>query len=405
MSLENVCPVCASTDVSVFFEIVDMPLHIGIQWSSQDAARRCPKGDIKLAFCHTCGFIANLAFDPARLAYSQAYDNSLHFSPFFHEYARSLATRLVERYNLHDKEVIEIGCGKGDFLVLLCELGNNRGVGVDPSYEGERIDSEVAERITFVQDFYSEKYASYQANLICCRYVLEHIQNPTDFLRMLQRAIGDRLDTVLFFEVPNVSFILLDLSIWDIIYEHCSYFSAGSLGYLFTSCGFDICDLRETYQGQYLTVEALPGKDGPQASVDKWTEVKEIASYVAHFADDYRNELRTWKHNLERLERAGQRVVAWGAGAKGVSFLNMLKIRDQIEYIVDINPHKHGKYIAGTGQQIVSPGFLQEYRPDVVILMNPIYKREIQQTVKELGLTTEFMCIGQAQPAVQGHGG
>jgi len=69
----------------------------------------------------------------------------------------------------------------------------------------------------------------------------------------------------------------------------------------------------------------------------------------------------------------------------------MLKIKDQIEYIVDINPHKQGKYISGTGQQIVPAEFLRDYQPDVVIVMNPIYKKEIQQTVKELGLTTEFI--------------
>ena len=393
MSKENVCPACASTDVSVFFEISDMPVHVGVQWSNQDAARHCPKGDIKLAFCSSCGFITNLAFDPARLEYTEAYDNTLHFSPFFHEYARSLAARLIERYNVYNKDVIEIGCGKGDFLVLLCELGNNRGIGFDPSYEGERTDSEVAERITFIQDFYSENYASYQADLICCRYVFEHIHNPRGFLHMLRRAIGDRLDTVMFFEVPNVLFILGGLSIWDIVYEHCSYFGAGSLANIFTLCGFDVCDLNKTYQGQYLTIEAVPGQDGAQSSVDKWNDISEIASYVTHFTHNYRNKLKKWQQNLERIERAGQRAVAWGAGAKGVGFLNMLKIGDQIEYIVDINPHKHGKYIAGTGQQIVSPEFLRDYQPDVVIVMNPIYKKEIQQTVKELGLTTKFMCI------------
>jgi len=126
---------------------------------------------------------------------------------------------------------------------------------------------------------------------------------------------------------------------------------------------------------------------------------------VTHFADNYRNEFKKWQHNLERIERAGQRVVAWGAGAKGVSFLNMLKIKNQIEYIVDINPYKQGKYIAGTGQQIVPPEFLRDYQPDVVIIMNPIYKKEIQRTVKELGLTTEFMYISEAQSAVRDHGG
>jgi ABC-type Fe3+-hydroxamate transport system substrate-binding protein len=64
----------------------------------------------------------------------------------------------------------------------------------------------------------------------------------------------------------------------------------------------------------------------------------------------------------------------------------MLKIRDPIEYAVDINPSKQNNFIAGTGQQIVSPEFLLNYQPDIVIVMNQIYKNEIQQTLNKLGL-------------------
>jgi hypothetical protein len=62
-----------------------------------------------------------------------------------------------------------------------------------------------------------------------------------------------------------------------------------------------------------------------------------------------------------------------------------------IEYAVDINPREQGNYIPGTGQQIVSPNFLKKHRPHVIIVMNPIYKHEIQQTIKKLGLTARLM--------------
>jgi SAM-dependent methyltransferase len=390
MSTENACPICASKNVSVFFEVLDMPVHIGVQWSSREAAQNCPKGDIRLAFCQECGFITNLAFNPKLLEYSEAYDNSLHFSSVFQEYARSLATRLIERYNIYDQDVIEIGCGKGDFLALLCEIGNNRGIGFDPSYENQRFDSKAAERITFIQDFYSERYAHYQGDLICCRYVFEHIDQPTDFLKMVRRTIGSR-EAVVYFEVPNVSLILRGLSVWDIIYEHCSYFSLGSLAYVFAACGFDICNLAETYRGQFIGIEAKPGNGHTDFNIDRWDNRAEIADAVAAFADNYRQRTTAWQNNLEQIERAGQRVIAWGAGAKGVSFLNMLKIQKQVEYIIDINPHKQGSYIAGTGQQIVSAEFLQKYQPNTIIVMNPIYKHEIKQVVNNLGLSPEFL--------------
>ena len=60
---------------------------------------------------------------------------------------------------------------------------------------------------------------------------------------------------------------------------------------------------------------------------------------------------------------------------------------------VDVNPHKHGMYIAGTGQQIVPPSFLQEYRPHVVIAMNPIYREEIQRELDRLGVGAELVAL------------
>jgi hypothetical protein len=76
-----------------------------------------------------------------------------------------------------------------------------------------------------------------------------------------------------------------------------------------------------------------------------------------------------------------------------VTFLNTLKTKDHIDYVVDINPRKQGRYVAGTGQQIVTPDFLRDYQPDMVMVMNPIYKREIQQITKRLGLSTDFVRV------------
>jgi SAM-dependent methyltransferase len=327
------------------------------------------------------------------MEYTQAYENSLYFSPCFQSYAESLAARLIERHNLHDKDIIEIGSGKGEFLTLLCELGDNRGVGFDPSYVPDPEANATTERITFVQDFYSELYASYKADLICCRHVLEHIHPPRDFLSSVRHSIGNRTTTVVFFEVPNVLFTLRDLGIWDLIYEHYSYFSANSLRRLFTLCGFDVSDLTEAYAGQFLCIEALPGEnstDSPHSSTD---DLGEMTARVVAFADEYRNKVETWERHIKQMTQLGQRAVVWGGGSKGVTFLNMLKIQAQIKYVIDINPRKQGMYVAGTGQQIMAPEFVQDYQPEVVIVMNPIYESEIRQLVKHLDLTPEFMIV------------
>jgi SAM-dependent methyltransferase len=389
---QSKCPICNSTGAAAFFEIFQMPVHCNVLWPTQDAAIRAPRGDVRLGFCGSCGHIFNLAFDPALVQYTQDYENSLHFSPRFQSYAEWLAVRLIERHDLHGKDIIEIGCGKGDFLTLLCEQGRNRGVGFDPSYVSEHEAGEAAERITFIRDFYSERYASCKADFICCRHVLEHVRFPHDFLITVRRAIGNRPGTAVFFEVPNVLFTLRDLGIWDLIYEHCSYFSPSSLSRLFTSCGFDICDLAETYEGQFLCIEALPSEGLADSEYDPRDGSEEVACDAVAFADKYRSKVQNWRRHLDRIARAGQRVVVWGAGSKGVTFLNALDTQGRIAYAVDINPRKQGMYVAGTGQRVMPPEFLRSYRPDVVIVMNPVYQDEIRQFTGGLGLAPEFMC-------------
>jgi len=392
-SSEKSCPVCASRHLKVFFEMLDVPVHCNLLWTSRDAAQHCPKGDIKLAFCPVCGFVTNLAFAPTRLEYTQAYENSLHFSTRFQDYARSQAARLIECYDLYNKDIIEIGCGQGDFLLLLCELGNNRGIGFDPTYVKREKQSDARDRVKFIQDFYSDRYKNYKADLIVCRHVLEHIQNPKGFLNTIRQAIGHHLSTHVFFEVPNALYTFRRLFVWDIIYEHCSYFTPISLSRTFSSCGFQVREVTEEYEGQYLCIDALPSKQSaPDLEHKQYCEVNQIARDIESFAANYRKKVDKCRHKIEQIEGTGQRAVIWGAGSKGVTLLNTLK-NTQIEYAVDINPRKQGMYTPGTGQKIVPPEFLRDYQPDVIIVMNPIYKSEIREFTNRLGLTTKFVYV------------
>jgi 2-polyprenyl-3-methyl-5-hydroxy-6-metoxy-1,4-benzoquinol methylase len=389
---ESICPVCRSSNTNVFLEIPKVPVHCNLLWETSDDALSAPISDIILVFCEDCEHIFNCAFDLDLMEYTQQYENSLHFSPFFQAYAKELADRLIETYNLHGKSIIEIGCGKGEFLKLLCETGGNQGVGFDPSYEniGNTISPDSA-TITFIKDFYSERYLNYKSDFICCRHVLEHIQYPSDFLTNLRKIIGNN-DTIVFFEVPNVGYTLKDLGIWDLIYEHRSFFSKNSLGCLFNSCGFLISNLTETYKGQFLCIEAVPDKS-PHDPNTRCATSKKMKSDVRKFTKIFWATIEEWQEKVKMIEQSGQRAVLWGAGSKGVTFLNMIVSGNYIEYVIDINPRKQGKYIPGTGQKILSPEFLHEYKPDVAIVTNPIYKNEIQQTLNHLGLSTRLMLV------------
>lgn len=389
----NRCHNCGGSSLSLFYRVDRIPVHSCLLMPSREVALAYPHGDLQLGFCRSCGFIENVLFDPSLHEYSSRYEETQGFSPRFREFANALASRLVKKYNLHNKEILEIGCGKGEFLALLCELGDNRGIGVDPSYVPERMPGASASRLTFIKDFYSEAYSHLTADFVVCRHTLEHIQPTAEFVRMIRRSIGDRKDTVVFFEVPDVSRVLKEQAFWDIYYEHCSYFSLGSLARLFRSSGFEVLDLAKDFDDQYLLIEASPidGSDGPRFSCED--DLDELARDVKQFQEFFSDKAKAWKETLANMKSRGKRAVIWGSGSKAVAYLTTMGIRDEIEYVVDVNPFKWGKYLAGTGHEIVPPQFLSEYKPDTVIAMNPIYRDEIRQDLRQLKVSADLITV------------
>lgn len=393
MLKKNSCLSCGSPGVSVFYEVENMPIHSVMLLPTRDKAINYLKRDIRLGFCSKCGFISNVSFDQSLLEYSTGYESTQSYSPTFNIFAKGLARNLTDRYDLHDKDIIEIGCGQGEFLTILCEIGGNRGIGFDPSYIPGRNENLEKNKISIVKDFYSEKYADIKCDFLCCRMTLEHIHKTADFIQIIRRSIQDKPDTIVFFQVPDVIRILNDLAFWDIYYEHCSYFSPGSLASLFRNNGFEVIDIWKDYGEQYIMLGAkLSGKSASK-SISMEEDVSELKSKVDLFSKNNPDQLNRWKNHLQKANKEGQRAVLWGGGSKGVAFLTALNINSEIEYVVDINPNKHGTYMAGTGQKIVSPEFLKQYKPDIIIVMNPIYKKEIKEDLDRIGVVADVISV------------
>ncbi|WKZ45154.1 MAG: class I SAM-dependent methyltransferase [Anaerolineales bacterium] len=303
-----------------------------------------------------------------------------------------MAEQLIEKYNLHNKNIVEIGCGQGEFLSLLCDNGKNRGLGFDPVYDSDRNNREHNKQITFIGDFYSEKYSYIDADFVCCKMTLEHIQNTGSFIGMLGRILSGKPQTVVFFQVPDIDRILQEIAFWDIYYEHCSYFSLGSLARLFRRCNFDVVALEKAYSDQYLMITVRPGI-GLNPALDGEEDLSNLTASVENFSRGYKLKLEEWQRNLEAMEQAGKRIVIWGASSKAVAFLTALREKNGIDYVVDINPRKKNTYIAGTGQKVVGPEFLVGYKPDIAIVMNPIYIEEIQDILGRMMVSVDLLTL------------
>lgn len=418
-SIKHSCPGCYAKKVTIFYEVRVLPVHSVLLLNTREQALSYPKGNIALGFCWSCGFVSNYAFDAGLHEYSTKYESTQAFSPTFNSFSKRLAELLIEQYGLHKKNIIEIGCGQGEFIALLAQLGGNHGIGFDPAYEGSRsynipeIPSSVVTNsnsgegllnrdhsvsctgcVTFVPDFYGEKYRNFKTDFICCKMTLEHIHDTSNFIRNVRDSLGNGSEAVVFFQIPEFTRILDELAFWDIYYEHCSYFTPGPLARLFRSCGFEVRDIWTDYDDQYLMIEADTNGNGnaPHPALDN--DIEDLGNKIDYFSNNYGQKIDAWKGRLNEIREKSLKAVLWGSSSKGVAFLTTLNISyHDIEYVVDINPYRQGSYMAGTGQKIVSPEFLQDYKPDVVIVMNPIYLTEIRRQLESMKLSPEIIAI------------
>jgi len=306
----EICPACESGALHDFFAVDGAPTNSCILLKSREEAAAYPTGDIRLCFCSDCGFVFNRAFDPGKTEYSGRYEETQSYSETFNRFHRALAERLVEKYNLAGGSALEIGCGKGEFLALLAEVGDVRGVGIDPGVHPERIAPALSDKLTFIPEMFAPEHIDRHFDLIACKMTLEHIPDPLTFISTIRRGIGDRRNCVVFFQAPEAMRILRGRAFEDVYYEHCAYFSAGSLARLFRRAGFDILDIAYEYDDQYLTIEAAPAAGPTDAQFAIEDDMNALRAEVDGFSRGCAQTIAQWGRRLDEARR--------GCGSLGV---------------------------------------------------------------------------------------
>jgi len=207
-------------------------------------------------------------------------------------------------------------------------------------------------------------------------------------LRAVRQAIGDRLQSTVFFETPALPWTLDSLSFWDFFYEHCSYFTAESLAWAFEQTGFHVLEARPAFDGQYLHIEARPAPTGSTREIVRPHSTPDLWPKIQAFLDGLEHRIEACEEKIDAFSRAGGCAI-WGAAAKGTTLANTLDPQNRrIRFLIDINPAKQGKYVAGTGHPIVSPAHLKDRNARVagILNMNPNYLEENRMILSEMRL-------------------
>jgi SAM-dependent methyltransferase len=388
MTAERACPVCSGRALVPIVERAGAPVHQNLIYRSAEAAVSARRGDLAMVACERCGFAFNRAFDAGRLEYGDQYDNTQLMSDVFREHVAGLLRRLLVERNVRGAHIVEVGCGKGAFIRALVadEAANNTGVGYDPSYVGP--DEDFGGRLRYERRFYDPSCLAEPADVVVSRHVVEHVEDPVALIRVMATALKETPGARVFLETPCVEWILRNNVVWDFFYEHCSLFTTRSLTTACQRAGLSVEQAGHVFGGQYLWLEAT--NRPPERVVYDAGEVPDLA---VSFAEAHARETERLRRLVRDLS-GSRRLAVWGAGAKGITFANLIDPeRAYVACLVDVNPAKQGGFVAGTGHPIVGPADLGGQDVTCALVLNPNYQQEIEAMVQSTGLAVDVIGI------------
>lgn len=375
------CPVCNSLKNTVLLNRKKVSVFQNRLFNSRESARNCQKGDLEILVCEDCGFVFNVSFDKSIDLYDQNYNNTQEISELFKKYLDSSINYLISGggYDAHPSKVIEIGCGRyAEYLKLIAKALKDTPqiIGYDPASNNNS--NETIKIFPRYFDFEHEECSD--MDWLISRHVVEHLSNPMSLFKNVYGLNPNNEKSVAFFETPDACWILKNNVIFDFFYEHCSLFSSASILKIGQLLNIEICELKNVFNGQYMWIFLKN-----RSSISKNYSFNRELENVLQLAASYKQHESVIFEKIAQLlekKRLNGNIAIWGAGAKGNTFLNLFdKEQTIINCVVDINPQKWGKFISGTGHEIISPENLIKRKINTVIVMNSNYFQEIKNLI------------------------
>lgn len=389
--MSDPCPVCASLRSIALDARADVPIIMNRVYETAKAGLAAPRGPLELVGCQVCGFVWNRAFQAELITYDGDYENDQTHSMAFSDHLRARAEDVVAAVPQDERvDYLEIGCGQGRFIVEVARAAGDRlasAEGFDPAWRGKDGEGPAGSRIHNV--YFNAQTAgrlTRPPNVVASRHTIEHVPDPVAFLTALRTALGPDARARVFIETPCVSWIFEQQAMQDFFYEHCSLFTAYALGIALQKANFRSPRVEHVFGGQYLWASAATYGPDEVLQTGQPVGLQNLAGARAHFAEHWREQVRA--------AAARGPVALWGAGAKGVTFALMTDPeRRFIDHVVDINPSKQNRYIAGSGLVVLGPEEAAKRGAVTIFVMNPNYFDEIEMAAADAGMNARLVPI------------
>jgi len=339
--------------------------------------------------CDSC-FLVQLReyVSPEEIFTEYAYFSS--YADSWVEHMRRYAETIARRLGLgRNSLVVEVASNDGYLLQHFVRMGIPV-LGVEPAANVAKV--AVAKGIPTLVKFFGEQTArelveqGKQADLLCGANVLAQVPRLNDFvkgLRVLLKPGG-----VITIEFPHLMRLMAENQFDTIYHEHFSYFSFSAAERIFRAHGLVLFDVEEIpTHGGSLRIYARHADDPAKPETDRARALREreidagmlmLETYAA-FAEQVKETKRKLLDFLIAAKRGGKKVAGYGAPGKGNTLLNYCGIRtDFIDFTVDRNPYKQGKFLPGTHIPIYAPDRIRDERPNFVLILPWNFQEEIR---------------------------
>ena len=374
---------CRHCDAHLKFQLIDLgSAPPSNAYLTAISLRRPEKWfPLKVLVCENCWLVQAESYSRASELFNDEYAYFSSFSEAWLTHSKNYVDEMVGRFALNSSShVVEVASNDG-YLLQYVKAKGIPCLGVEPT--ASTANAARQKGIESIERFFGVELAQQlvadgrSADLTAANNVLAHVPDINDFVKgfsVLLKPTG-----VSTFEFPHLYQLVTERQFDTIYHEHFSYLSFTTVSEIFETQGLSVFDVEQIgTHGGSLRVFAQRSDTGVRPPTDRVSLMRRLEADAGMrsraFYEGFERDAEEAKAKLLQIlvhaKLDGKRVVAYGAAAKGNTFLNYAGIKpDLIEYVVDRNPAKQGKWMPGSRIPIVDEARLRADKPAIIVIL------------------------------------